>query len=287
MGKFRTTDEGRRAAEGRGQRGKSGQTAWFLLTVISVRYREGGTMSGRHKLPRVVLLLAGLLGGCGPEADPKQAFLSHGAVNVCSVNWTGLAGNGLWQTPGNWNPLGVPGPSDSVCIGPAFNVTLSATVPAINSLTCDGTLSVSDTLSIASESMINMFTLTGTLTGSGNLTVSSLMNWTGTISGSGQLAIPFGATLNIPGANLSGRTVNNDGTVVMTGTFYITGGAVFNNRALFDIQSDNPIRGDGTFNNTGTGTFRKSMGSGTGGVESGPTFNNAGAVQVQTGTLSF
>ncbi|MCI0659331.1 MAG: hypothetical protein L0170_19940, partial [Acidobacteria bacterium] len=34
--------------------------------------------------------------------------------------WTGGAGDGKWETAGNWNPPGEPGPNDDVFIPPGF-----------------------------------------------------------------------------------------------------------------------------------------------------------------------
>lgn len=48
------------------------------------------------------------------------------------ITWTGLAGDGMWNTPGNWTNNTVPGNSDiaffnGICSGPACDVSVQAT----------------------------------------------------------------------------------------------------------------------------------------------------------------
>ncbi len=242
------------------------------------------------------LLFAALMAAaCGPEESmPVEPAVARAAGTVCTANFTRGAGTDLWQTPGNWDTGAVPGTSDNVCIGTGFNVTLSASVPAINSLGSDGTLTVSSTLSIAAASVVNnTLTLSGTLTGNGDLTVTSTLNWTGgTITGSGGLTIASGASLNLAptAAHSLFRTTNNAGTATVSGQGLNLGfGAIFNNQlgATFDIQNDSGIGYAGgatpTFNNAGT--FQKSGGSATSSI--GITFNNTGSVAVQSGTLNL
>src|SRR5216684_2155055 len=179
-------------------------------------------MLGQRTRRYLVVLLAAVSTACGPDSsDPEHSRSAPAAINVCSVTWTGLAGNGLWQTAGNWSTTVVPQPIDDVCIGAAFTVTLSGADAAINSLTCDGSLSVSSMLTIAATSTIKSLTLSGTLGGNGGVTIASLMNWTaGTVAGSTPLVIAPAARLNMLGGGgyvLTGRTVNNAGLTVLSG----------------------------------------------------------------------
>ena len=54
--------------------------------------------------------------------------------------WTGSAGDGLWNSPTNWNPAGVPGNSDDVVLdnlngtSVSYNVTLPNTSVTINTI---------------------------------------------------------------------------------------------------------------------------------------------------------
>jgi hypothetical protein len=135
-----------------------------------------------------------------------------------------------------------------------------------------------------------------TLTGSGTLTVTNHLRWEyGTMSGSGVTTLLPGSQLEMNGVslNVSGRTVNNGGTAVITGLFTSLGlnSGVFNNLAgaTFDIQGDFGItdpNGPATpavFNNAGT--LRKS-GSGGDATVSDVTLNNSGILEIQSGRLS-
>ena len=135
----------------------------------------------------------------------------------------------------------------------------------------------------------------GTLSGSGELTVTTALNWSdGTMSGSGKTIIPSSGVMTLSSTNekfLSVRTVENSGMVNYTGSgeLDMRDAATFTNQAigLFDMQVDALIEhGFGaapTFDNQGT--FQKSGGPGTATV--GVPFNNSSPVKVQNGTLSF
>src|SRR6185503_13912881 len=114
----------------------------------------------------------------------------------------------------------------------------------------------------------------GSLTGTGTLNVNNVMTWSaGAMSGSGRTVIAPGAILTITNnavLTLTGRTLENGGTVLWTGTTKIdVGSGVVTNRAgaLWEV------RGDLYFVNLGgpterfdnVGTFRKATGAGAGG----------------------
>ena len=217
---------------------------------------------------------------------------------ACTETWTGAAGDGLWQTAGNWSPAGVPGPTDDACIGVAFSVTLSAGAQSINSLTSDGTLTISGgSLDIATASTANTLNLSSTISGAGALIVSGVFNWTaGTMSGTGTTTIPATTTLNISGFghNLTGRTLNIAGTATQSGVnsqVFLVSGATVNIQVggVYDLQNDQGIFFGGgtasTVNNAGT--FQKSAGTGTGNITHLGMLNNTGAIAALTGTLSL
>jgi hypothetical protein len=88
------------------------------------------------------------------------------------------------------------------------------------------------------------------------------------------------------------RTLNNAGTVRVTSTsaferFFFSGGTLNNqNGGLFDLRSDRGLTNNGGTNAVNnSGTFRKSVATGSSNI--GIPFNNAGIVDIQTGTLSF
>ena len=136
----------------------------------------------------------------------------------------------------------------------------------------------------------------GKLAGEGDFTVTESLEWSaGGMTGTGATHIPADARVNITGErekDLSGRTFNNAGTVVWTGSGRIlsaTGGAVFNNleTGTFDARSDatftwSLFNDRPVFNNHGT--FIKSAGSGTTELRR-IDFRTDGTVTVLTGRL--
>ena len=109
----------------------------------------------------------------------------------------------------------------------------------------------------------------GTLSGSGTLVVTNVMNWTGgTLTGSGETRISLGAELNIAGDSgreLLGHTINNAGTAIWTNSAHIRayGGAVWTNQqsGVLEIQNNQMIHTGGSGNGLrldNAGTVRKS-----------------------------
>ena len=141
--------------------------------------------------------------------------------------------------------------------------------------------------------------LTGTLTGAGNLTVSGALSWqNGTMSGAGTTTIAPGATVTADSLFahvLSQRTLVNNSTILWsnTGDFELNNGAVITNNGVFELRSgagfssaDNTVK---TFTNSGGATFRKAVGTGTStsSGSSGIVFDNSGLVEVLAGTLNI
>src|SRR5436309_644352 len=97
-------------------------------------------------------------------------------VLLSAISWTGLAGDNLWTTPGNWSGNALPGAADDVTISVVGNPTIviNGGTQTINSLTSDEAITLSNgTLSVATTSQVNaVFALAGgILTGAGNFTV--------------------------------------------------------------------------------------------------------------------
>ena len=141
--------------------------------------------------------------------------------------------------------------------------------------------------------------LTGTLTGAGDMIVSGALAWqNGTMSGTGTTTFTSAAAVTMDSIFdlvLAQRTLNNQGNMVWRnlGGFVLDNGAVFNNSGLLDLQSNAAFEsGDNTakaFNNLSAGTFRKSIltGQSTSFASSAIVFNNDGLVDVQTGILNI
>lgn len=192
--------------------------------------------------------------------------------------WTN-PGSGDWNVAANWDPGLAPGLNDNVIIAKSVTVTLNTSVDCTD-------VTLGDQAS------------TPTLTGSGTLNVRGDLFWAGgTMSGNGRTIIEPGATLivnNTSSLTLSGRTLENGGTVQFTGSGSLgfNSGAVITNRpgAVFNFESEGAF-GLGGFAPNGridnAGTFRKSAGTGTSTVVSGLSFNNSGMVEIQSGTLAL
>jgi hypothetical protein len=111
----------------------------------------------------------------------------------------------------------------------------------------------------------NRFTNAGTMTlsGSGGVGVSGLLNNAGTMAqtGSGGVNLPYGSTFN----NLPGGTFDLQSDAALTGQGGGGGGPVFNN----------------------FGIFRKSAGNGVSSLDSDINFNNLGTIDLRSGTIQF
>jgi hypothetical protein len=144
------------------------------------------------------------------------------------------AGNGLWSTPGNWLPLGVPGPADNVFIGnlaPAqndvVNLTSSVTIAAL-ALT-DGMLldTQNRTLTVNGVTAVSG----ANPNGGGGVTSSTL--WLGSVDGS----------------SFSGATVQlSDGGRLWMDSAY----AQISDQIL--IGADSALIGEGGLNLSGDGS---------------------------------
>ena len=295
------------------------QVGGFVATVGDAFHivSAGGTRSGTFA---TVFPPSGL----EPYAlgvDSKNAFLQRGTV-FTGVNVWNTDSSGNFNLGSNWSTGVVPTAGDTVLIdrGPSANpvITVNSAISVGRVLATEGLTVSGGSLDIAGPSSISgpltlsggtltlggatavsgTFTQTGgTLGGTGNLTLSGALNtWSaGTIGGGGTLTIANGATLNMnSGANkfLGSRTI----AINPTGALILSGGQVLNqatntvnNAGLFDIQgNDNWINNTGgptTFNNLAGASITRSSGSGSAGFS--VALNNAGSVNVQTGTLAL
>jgi RHS repeat-associated protein len=225
----------------------------------------------------------------GSSADPS-----------CTVNWTGGAGDGLWQSATNWSTDSVPSSSDVVCVGSGVTVEVTGGANQAGVLRDEGSLSVSGgsleltSTSVASE--VESLTLVdGTLTGAGTLNVSSGFYWGyyGVMSGSGKTVLGphvsgiayFGGV----GSSLVERTFVNEGSLEWyPGALHGSDGAVVENKGTFDVLSDGTVfQAESGVAPTvrNMGTFEKT--SGTGESTVGFEFSNEGSVEAKTGQLTF
>ena len=232
-----------------------------------------------------------------------------------AVSWTG-AGDGInWSDARNWSTATrLPGPADDVSINAPGTVVLHAsgndTVHSLQSenaiLLSGGMLSLAagsaiddtllltgGTLSAAGALTVNGLEQTaGTLTGAGSVTIQTQWDWSGgTESGGGHTILQGNANLSSAGffstPQLSGRTVDNDGTATLLSgsTLGFDTGAVWNNQSdgTFVLQGGGSLSG-GQFNNAGLLQLPGPQGASISGVfDNTPT----GTVDVQAGSLSL
>lgn len=247
------------------------------------------------------------------------ALLSPGLSTAAQIDWT--TGTGFWDISGNWSSSpALPGATDDVIVNVTGTQTVTVrstggaqTVNSINvnggdetlvinsgSLTLNGVATANNA---SGASTVSRFTQTfGTLNGAGNLTVNGAATLGGNLEGSGSLITQGTTSINSSLMLDGGRIWQNDGTATKTvlGSFNLNGGnsgantnnagRIINN-GLFDLQNDggttwsNTQGGTGVIDTASGGTFRKS-----GGISNSiilATFNNAGTVKAQSGTLSL
>jgi hypothetical protein len=239
----------------------------------------------------------------GPLTVGSVSFNNSGAVEIQTGTWLcsgTLNNNGVVNlSAGTTNRLEAGGSATGLFTAPAtalvewtggtftLNPGAQLTGPGFYRIN-NGTLTANTDLTVE-----NLDLIAGTLGGTGVVTISNAMNWTGgTMSGGGRTIIPFGATLNLSppsSVSLSSRTLENGGTVLWTGAGNVgLANGVITNRpgALFHAQNAAAFLffgGACRFDNAGT--FRKSLNAGPLTVGSSVSFNNSGAVEIQTGTL--
>jgi hypothetical protein len=205
----------------------------------------------------------------------KTVYARFTPVVFTCINTAG----GDWNVASNWSPNFVPGSNDTAIITSGVTVTLNTPADCWDVVLGNGVSSP-------------------TLTGTGTLRVRGNFMWaSGNLSGSGRIIIEPGASLQFDAPStqspsLSGRTLENGGTIQWTGTgnLGINSGAVITNRpgALFHVQNAASLLASvvgGRIDNAGV--FRKSANSGMTTVGSSIGFNNSGTVEIETGTLSL
>jgi autotransporter-associated beta strand protein len=207
----------------------------------------------------------------GSGSDVVLTHLS--STNQANVaNWTNGSG-GDWNHGANWNTGAVPnGGYAVVTVGTSCVISNNANV---------------------SPSQMLFNSPRATITGSGNFSISGILNWqAGAFNGSGSINANGGLHLD-PGSSslsLAGESLINSGDATWSASTALTlsGGAVLSNAAsgTFDCASDGTIQnGPGTNLLANAGLLRKINSTGI------TTFfvplDNSGTVQVQTGTLNL
>jgi hypothetical protein len=228
----------------------------------------------------------------GTFSVSSGATLRFGSQSFVFDAATSIAGSGSVETsdatvthPGSYNISGGTTSSNG-------SFTLSGTVSSLGPITISGGLLTLSSASALSTSSLNI--TSGTLAGSSTLTVNGSTTFSaGSINGPGTLVIPATRSMSITGGGskfVDSRTINNSGSIVFDsiGSTYVQGTTVINNLggATYDIRSDGGFfynGGSPQFNNSGTINRNTTTGTSLFGL----ALANTGAVNVQTGLLSF
>jgi hypothetical protein len=239
-----------------------------------------------------------------------------------AVSWTGSGDGVNWSDPRNWSSGALPTATDDVVINTDPGVTIQYNLfgnTSIQSLQSANALNFAlGSLAIAAPSTVdNVLTLSGALatltindrldvqdliqtngnlTGAGTVEVSDQWTWSsGQVSGSGRTILDSTAQATLSGGFFSmlvGWTVENRGSATAAGGgFDFQGDAVWNNRpgSTFVLEGaaalGNFFAGPHSrFNNHGVLAVVNDTGPA---VNIGIPLNNAGEVDVQTGTLTL
>ncbi len=223
----------------------------------------------------------------------------HGATRT----WDGRAGDGLWFSPANWSPDGVPDTGDDVVIGRGATVSLyMPKTVTIRSLSCAGTLTIDSTYLVmtAASSVSGTMIIDGDLNagigGAGTLTIDGvLITPYGRFGAGGSLIISAGAQWHIPFAS-GFRTIQRP--VICHGTMTIGDGLTLEIGSTFDIygtastvansgititgaSANGVFRNFGTFVKGGAGPMRvMSNGQCVGFENRGPFYLNGGTLNL-------
>lgn len=280
----------------------TGETAFSILAA-GVAFNSLGTVN----------LQAGTLtlGGGGTMSTPltvspgaaftlgdTYTFTGNGSINGSgTVNFTG----GTHSLPaGRFNPTGVVNfTGGTVTIATPFTPSgigpIGGTVVFSAAMNFSGALTVTGSVSFAVAQTFTSLMLSGTVTGSGDVTVTGLLDWMGgAMSGSGKTFVISSGSLLIEtgAAHVLSRILNSGGAATWTGGDLAFAAGTFNNNGTFTANSAgtllsygnsgaNTFLSNGTFTKLGTGEARFTTNV------SGVAFNNLGTVTVAAGKLTL
>jgi hypothetical protein len=185
----------------------------------------------------------------------------------------------------------------AISAGASLRFSANYTINAGTSVAGSGVALVSGgTLTVNAATSFDNLNVSATLSGAGDVTVSSGFDWSGgTLAAGGQLIIPAGATATIDGnSHTLRRTYRNNGTTTWTESDLLMVNGTVQNNGAFIANSDLGLisggNGSGSVNTfANAGSFIK-QGSGTARFDTllgSVAFNNTGSVQVQSGSLTF
>ena len=277
----------------------------FDLQDGAALYSSGGDVVNNAGLLRKV-------GGAGIGSLNGVSLNNTGTVQVLTGTLN-LAGGGT--SSGSFNAasgatLNFGGGTHVITLAPASNINGAGTVGVSGGTVTiagsgryatGGTAINAGTLNLNLDGTTGNFNLNGgTLAGSNTLTATQAMAWSGcgTLGGSGATTVGSGATLTVTWGGgmwacpqMTGRTLNILGGAVLTASdghyVYLQGGSIINNAGILDLQDNAKLyTNSGGISVNNVGLLRKVGGAGTGTLDT-VALNNAGTVQVLTGTLNL
>ena len=200
----------------------------------------------RAGLSLIVVVAAACTDTLAPKLERIQSQIANAVT--CDVNWTGSAGDDMWQSPGNWAPPAVPTASQNACItGDGSYVELygDATVRSL-------------TIGTPGNAIPTRLAVRGLRVGTGYYNLPANLNVANGIENFGTISID--ATGFGPGAvtiNVTGGVLQNNGRVVaLSKDFGVNGGDLVHyvnanvvNDGLMDFYSS--VEMTGTWTNRG------------------------------------
>ena len=214
-------------------------------------------------------------------------YIPFGSASIYSITWNGSVSS-EWNNPINWSPNRLPNNADDVFI-PSNSMIYFRSASTVNSIVCEGSLTIYSKLFLSSDSSITNLSLAygGFLIGPVKVTVTERLLWSGGTISNATLNIAVGAIAEMTSISdiLDNATFNNYGTANMLSTNWIissNGSEIINHESgVFNIMGDlNYIYP--YFLNYGTVAITTASGGNFFGY-----FDNTGTVEVNLGNLGI
>lgn len=267
-----------------------------IVTIDSMTFNNAGTLDGGAA--GIEIVTPGVSSDGATYAGVLQfdrAGYTFGAVtNLLGV----LTLTDPWSvtTSDTFNGVGALNVISPITLSGAGELTGTATFQLRNTVNSAAPLVWTQPVAVASSVTFNTpavtlahLALAGTLSSSGDVTISQDMNWSsGAVNANGSLIVSPGAVLTMSsGTHELHRPLVNNGTVVWTGGQIVTSSPIQNN-GEFDATASGTANLSGgavqTFSNAGTFV---QLGSGITQIADSILFDSTGAITVQAGSLWF